>query len=305
MEPLPPSPDAPVTEDPSGSTCVSSGAPSVRFHDAHLHLQDPRLGEHLAPLLGLLPALGIRSAVTNGTHAGDWRAVADLAAAHGWIIPSFGLHPWWVSRRRPDWAEVLEQMLVTHPRAAVGEVGLDRWIFSAPATRLPAPPASLAEQAEVLRVQLSLAARLDRPLTLHGLRVWPELLALLRESPRPPRGFLVHAYSGPDSLIPALLDLGAHFSYSAAIAFRPGTAGSGVFAGLPADRVLVETDAPAMSPPRERQRFTLPADADGDVHHPGNLLLAYAALAAERGTDVPTLAATVAANQARLFGAVA
>lgn len=114
----------------------------------------------------------------------------------------------------------------------------------------------------------------------------------------------MHAYSGPDSLVPALLDLGAYFSYSAAIAFRPGSAGSEVFAQLPEDRILVETDAPAMPLPRDRQRFTLPADADGEVNHPGNLLVAYAALAAERGTDVPALAATVAANHARLFGVV-
>lgn len=156
----------------------------------------------------------------------------------------------------------------------------------------------------MLRIQLSLAARLNRPVTLHGLRIWPELLALLRESPRLPRGFLVHAYSGPDSLVPALLDLGAYFSYNAALALGPGSASSEVFARLPEDRILVETDAPAMPLPRDRQRFTLPADVLGDVNHPGNLLVAYAALAAERGTDLPTLAATVAANHARLFGAI-
>ena len=272
------------------------------FHDAHLHLQDPRLQDHLPELLDALPTLGIRSVVTNGTHAGDWPAVAALAGAQRWILPSFGLHPWWVAQREPDWADVLERTLRAHPRAAVGEVGLDRWILTAAAARLPGPPASLAEQAEVLRVQLSLAAALHRPVTLHGLRIWPELLALLRESPRLSRGFLVHAYSGPDSLVPALLDLGAYFSYNASIGFRPGTRGSGIFAGLPADRILVETDAPAMPLPRKRQQFTLPADAGGVVNHPGNLLVAYAALAAERGTDVPTLAAIVADNHARLFG---
>jgi TatD DNase family protein len=277
---------------------------SLPFHDAHLHLQDPRLQGSLARLLEDLPTLGIRSAVTNGTHVGDWPTCAALARSHRWIIPSFGLHPWWVSQRPPDWAETLEQMLLAHPLAAVGEVGLDRWILAAPAVRLPGPPAPLKEQAEVLRTQLSLAARLDRPVTLHGLRIWPELLALLRESPRLPRGFLVHAYSGPQTLVPALVDLGAYFSYNAATAFRSGTPAAEMFAHLPEERILVETDAPAMPLPQDRQRFTLPADPHGDVNHPGNLLVAYAALAAERGTDLPALAATVAANHARLFGAV-
>ncbi len=279
-------------------------APLPPFHDSHLHLQDPRLQGHLAQIVASLPTLGIHSVVTNGTQVGDWPAVAALAHTHGWIIPSFGLHPWWVAERASDWAERLERTLLDHPRAAVGEVGLDRWILSAPPARLPGPPAPLAEQADVLRIQLSLAARLNRPVTLHGLRIWPELLALLRESPRLPRGFLVHAYSGPDSLVPALLDLGAYFSYNAALALGPGSASSEVFARLPEDRILVETDAPAMPLPRDRQRFTLPADVLGDVNHPGNLLVAYAALAAERGTDLPTLAATVAANHARLFGAI-
>jgi TatD DNase family protein len=278
--------------------------PSIPLHDAHLHLQDPRLQAHLPALLDALPALGIRSAVTNGTHAGDWSAVAALAHARSWIIPSFGLHPWWVAQRQPDWADGLERMLRAHPHAAVGEVGLDRWSLTAPTARLPGPPASLADQAEALRVQWSLAAGLSRVVTLHGLRVWPELVALLRECPRLTRGFLVHAYSGPDSLVPALLDLGAHFSFNAGIAFRPGSVGSGLFAGLPADRILVESDAPAMPLPRDRQRFTLPPDEHGDVNHPGNILVAYAALAAERRTEVPALAATVAANHDRLFGAV-
>jgi len=279
-------------------------AVSLPLHDAHLHLQDPRLEGSLATLLDDLPALGIRSVVTNGTHVGDWPAVAALASSHRWIPPSVGLHPWWVSQRPRDWAERLEQALLAHPLAAVGEVGLDRWILTAPAARLPGPPAPLTDQAEVLQTQLALAARLDRPVTLHGLRVWPELLALLREVPRLPRGFLVHAYSGPETLVPALLDLGAYFSYNAALALRPGAAASGIFAHLPEDRILVETDAPAMPLPRDRQQFTLPADGHGDVNHPGNLRVAYAALAAERGTDLPALAATVAANHARLFGVV-
>ncbi len=274
------------------------------LHDSHLHLQDPRLQGHLAQIVTSLPTLGIRSVVTNGTHGGDWAAVAALAHAHRWILPSFGLHPWWVAERAPDWADALERILLDHPHAAVGEVGLDRWILTAPAARLPGPPAPLAEQADVLRIQLGLAARLNRPVTLHGLRIWPELLALLREAPRLPRGFLVHAYSGPDSLVPALLDLGAYFSYNAAIAFRPGSARSELFAQLPEDRILVETDAPAMPLPGDRQRFILPPDGHGDLNHPGNLLVAYAALAAERGTDLPTLAATVAANHTRLFGAI-
>ena len=72
---------------------------------------------------------------------------------------------------------------------------------------------------------------------------------------------------------------------------------------MPVERLLVETDAPAMLLPREHQRHTLPTTADGQpVNHPGNLAAAYAGLAELRGVAVAALAAQVEQNFVRLFG---
>ena len=96
--------------------------------DAHNHLHDPRLAPHLPAILAELACLGVTRAVVNGTREDDWPAVAALARAHPWIVPSFGLHPWHIATRSPDWLAHLREQLDAHPGAAIGEIGLDRWI---------------------------------------------------------------------------------------------------------------------------------------------------------------------------------
>src|SRR5438477_18936 len=75
-----------------------------------------------------LPRLGVGRAVVNGTREDDWPAVAALAAAQPWVLPSFCLHPWYAPKRTANWLDGLRQQLDAHPRAGVGEIGLDRWI---------------------------------------------------------------------------------------------------------------------------------------------------------------------------------
>ena len=97
--------------------------------DAHNHLQDPRLDPWREEILVGREAGGVGAMVVNGTREADWKEVATLAEANAWITPSFGLHPWWVRERGEDWLEILEQWLDRFPQAAVGEIGLDRWVF--------------------------------------------------------------------------------------------------------------------------------------------------------------------------------
>src|SRR5690349_7823144 len=96
--------------------------------DAHNHLHDTRLAPWREGLLRELPVLGVRCAVVNGTREDDWPAVAALAAGTSWVLPSFGLHPWYVVQRTAQWREALVAQLDAHPAAGVGEIGLDRWI---------------------------------------------------------------------------------------------------------------------------------------------------------------------------------
>lgn len=277
------------------------------LYDAHQHFHFPALRPHRAQVAAELHALGLRGTVVNGTCEEEWPEVAALAGMYPWVRPSFGVHPWDAGNRSADWQARLRAALVADPRAAVGEIGLDRWITD---HLRPDDPrlaglrvAPLAEQVEVCAAQLELAAELDRPASLHCLHAIGPLHDLLRTARRPARGFLLHAYSGPPDLVAPLAALGAYFSYNAHFLHPRYAARARAFAAVPADRLLVETDAPGLDLPAARARFTLPAGPDGEaVHHPANLIVAYEALAGLRGMPLEALATQVEANFLRLFG---
>lgn len=280
------------------------------LHDAHNHLQDETLAPHLARITAAWPELAGSSGlmVVNGTHPSDWPRVAELAASHPFILPAFGIHPWDTGAPRPaDWLADLRARLLADPRASVGEIGLDRWILD---TARPDDPrlagvrrAPMDEQIATFLPQLALAAELDRPATIHCLHAFGDLLPLLRAHPLPARGFLLHAYGGPADLVPELTALGAYFSFNPNFLDPRKTRLQEPFKTIPADRLLCETDAPAMIPPQPWRTHKLPPAADGSpVNHPGNIEAAYTGLAALRGEDPAALAAQVAQNFTRLFG---
>ena len=278
------------------------------FYDAHNHLQDAWLAPHRARVFADLAQLPLRAAVVNGTAENDWEEVARLALAHAFIRPSFGLHPWNVGNATPRWRETLQRQLDAQPHAAIGEVGLDRWILERARpddSRLAGlRRASIDEQRIAFTWQLQLAAERGLPVTVHCLDAWGVLLEVLRETKRPACGFLLHAYGGSAELARDFAALGAYFSFSGYFLGERQAAKRAVFAALPVERLLVETDAPAMPLPAAKRAYSLPGLADGNpINHPANIGAVYAGLADVRGVDVATLSGMVAANFRRLFGA--
>ena len=260
--------------------------------DAHNHLHDARLLPHRAEIFSALAQLGVTRAVVNGTREDDWPAVASLAREHSFVIPSFGLHPWHVAARSPDWLARLRGNLDANPAAVIGEIGLDRWIAGH----------DHDVQREVFSAQMALAAERDLPATIHCLRAWGPLWDLIRTGPVPSHGFLLHAYGGPGEMVRGFATRGGYFSFNAYFLHGRKAAQRAVFQQIPIDRLLVETDAPDMSPPDDRNARPL-RDAGGEpLNHPANLALAYTALADLRGLSVDQLTAQVAENFARLFG---
>lgn len=140
-------------------------------------------------------------------------------------------------------------------------------------------------------------------MTLHCLQAWDELETVLAESPLPSRGFLLHAYSGPAGRVPWLLKRGAHFSFNGHHCHPRFADRRAIFASLPPDRLLVETDAPAMIPPLTCTVDTLPPRPDGTaVNHPVNLLGAYRALSELRKVDLAGWCDQIETNHLRFFG---
>jgi TatD DNase family protein len=264
------------------------------LYDAHNHLQDEWLTPYLPQVIDVQKALNIRGAVVNGTCDNDWEAVTQLARAHDWVIPSYGIHPWRTAERSPDWLDQLRARL--DKGGAIGEIGLDRWKEGF----------DFADQQAVFRAQLQLAAQRNLPATIHCLRAWGALWEILREEDVPGCGFLLHAYGGPVEMIAQFAERGAYFSFNGYFLGETRHKKREAFPEVPSDRLLVETDAPAMPLPADLTRYPLPDTSNGEpVNHPGNLPVAYEGLAALRGMAVEELAKQVEQNFRRLFGRIA
>jgi len=264
----------------------------VILFDAHNHLQNAALAPHLPGVVADLERIGLARAVVNGTREADWDRITTLAQAHAWVLPSYGLHPWHIQARTPHWRDRLAG-LIENGHAAIGEIGLDRWIEGF----------DLQDQTEVFAWQLDLAARHNLPVTIHCIQAWGALWEHLRASPLPECGFLLHAYGGPVEMVEGFVRLGAFFSFSGHFLHERKTARREIFRQLPAERLLVETDAPDMPLPPERIQYHLPESPQGlTLNHPANLRAVYEGLAELRGETLETLTGQIAKNFQRLFG---
>ena len=304
--------------------------------DAHDHLQDGRFAGMQDDLVAAAVRTGVVRLVVNGTGEADWPEVADLARRHPQVVPSFGGHPWYLGRRTPDWRRSLERFIDTTPGSAVGEIGLDRWMLENPdrwrarmartagipaartvvtedvahcfvdaglPTVVPDIPPSMIDQEEAFVWQLRLAAARDFPASIHCLDAWGRMIELLRDHPRPTRGFLLHSYGGPAEMVAPLAKLGARFGFPGYFLHERKARQREVFREVPPDSLLIETDAPDQSLPQALTTHPLidPADGKG-VNHPANLAAVYRGYADFTNEPVERLAARVRRNFTELFG---
>lgn len=278
----------------------------MNLYDAHNHLHDEWLLPHLDRIASDLTKIGLAGAVMNGSTPDDWSQVSALASRFAWVVPSYGVHPWDCGNRPADWLGRLESRLATEPRAHVGEIGLDRWMLE---RALPDDPrlaglrrAPLDEQIEVFTAQLALAAADNRAASIHCTDAWGALFDTLRTTKLPARGFLLHAYSGPVEMIKPFAELGAYFSFNGSYLDLKRAHQRNTFKSVPSDRLLIETDAPAMPLPLSIERHALPPSPTGTrMNHPANIAAVYSGLATFLNLHPALLATTVDANFHRLF----
>jgi TatD DNase family protein len=145
------------------------------YIDAHNHLQATGLESLLQQVIQTCAGIGVVRMVVNGITEQDWDRIKDLASQHGFVTPSYGLHPWYLSEKQAGWEDRLEQRLIADPKAHVGEVGLDLWM------RDP----DLSAQIETVRHSLRIAERNHRTITIHCLQAWEQLHEVLRSERLP------------------------------------------------------------------------------------------------------------------------
>lgn len=215
---------------------------------------------------------GVTRCVVNGTYPDDWKRVKELAQKHpDLIIPSYGLHPWKVPCEQ-DWKPLLKQYLSEEQTPCIGECGLDRWMADF----------NVQSQQEAFLFQLDLACEMNIPISIHVLKAWDWFMDILRERKSrvtglPARGFLLHSYNGSAELIPELVELGAYFSFSGYYLNKLKKNNLKIFTRIPIKRLLVETDAPDMSPPIEvithpLLSHTTDSETSCHINHPANLI---------------------------------
>lgn len=293
----------------------------MRLFDAHCHFYEETLLGHWGEVAAACREVGIAGAVVNVDSERDWGTVEKLARENAWLLPAYGVHPWAAGNRSADFLEKLRRLLVADARASVGEIGLDRWMLERAReddARLEGfRRAGIEEQSEVFAAQWNIARELGRTVSIHCIRAFGDLERVLRGLENLERGFLMHGYLGPAEMVDFFAERGAYFSFNAGCLRDVGKeelrrlVADGdklprrleVWRKVPLERLLVETDAPAMPPPEEWSRFELAGDWCGArMNHPANLAVGYEVLALLRGVSVGELASRVGENFGSIFG---
>lgn len=252
------------------------------LYDAHIHLAAPSLIEKQEEIFATLSEMKVERVVCNGTSPDDWIDVLHLAEQHSMVVPAVGLHPWKVPQAKTDWKSQWIHCL-DNSEAVIGEIGLDQWIDGY----------DVQLQQDAFSFQLNQATRRNLPVSIHCLKAIGPLMDTLRHHPLPQRGFHLHAYNGPTELLPELVSLGAFFSFNAGQLKPNRSRILNNIRSVPAERLLIETDAPDFLPLPEHRPHQLD---NSEYNHPANLVAGYHAIAKVRKADPEELTAQVGAN---------
>ncbi len=253
--------------------------------DTHCHLQDPRFGEDLAPLLARAQQAGVTHLVCCGTREADWARVLELSQRHPSVLLMLGLHPWYAQGAGPGWLERLEGQLKEGPMG-IGECGLDFAVENA----------DRSLQEAVFRSQLRLARKWNRPLSIHCRRAWARLQTIAREEGLPEAGAVIHAFSGSVEVAREVQDLGFHLSFGCSLAKPQHARAAKAVQAVAESSLLFETDAPSLFP------RDLPGWGGCALSEPAHIHLVLEAAARIRGTDLASLTALAYKNSERIFG---
>lgn len=273
--------------------------------DTHCHLDFEKFDPDRSEVLRRAREAGVERILIPGLTAASSRSVAELAASHPMLYASVGVHPteagtWGGGTRRQ-----LESLALQHPSsfgeakiAAIGEIGLDYYWNTAPHDL----------QKNALREQLDLAAGLGLPVVLHFrekgdalhgkcaeglLQILEEWTAGLRReaSPLAERPGVLHSFSGSLETARAAIALGFYLGVTGPVTYPRAVARQEIVARLPLGSLLIETDAPFLSPDPMR----------GGRNEPAFVRLIADKIALLHSCTIEEVAAITSENARRLF----
>ena len=255
--------------------------------DTHCHLDASEFDADRDAVVERARAAGVAQIVLPAVGRENFEAVRTLAHAQGFAY-ALGIHPLYVERAGDDDLRHLSEALAEHrgdPRlVAVGEIGLDHVV----------PDLDLARQERFYAAQLKLARQLDLPVILHVRRSADTLLKHLRA--RPVRGGIAHAFNGSEQQALAFVALGFKLGFGGAMTFERALQIRRLAQALPAEAIVLETDAPDIPPHWLYRSAAELAAGEQSRNEPGELPRIAQTLAELRGLSLRELAALTSAN---------
>ncbi len=216
--------------------------------DSHCHLTDPRLHQQLDAVLSRANAAGVVRMITIGTSLEDDRAAIELCRGRENLRCAIGIHPNHCQDAELSDIETLRELQRELSVVALGEMGLDYFHNFADRDR----------QKRFFEAQLALAAELGRPIVIHSREAIDDTLAILKSVPTVRAVF--HSFTGTIDEGMKILDAGYLLGFTGPVTFKKNDGLREVVKRTPKDRLLVETDAPYLTPePMRKQKTNEPA----------------------------------------------
>lgn len=245
------------------------------FIDTHCHLDAAEFDGQQAAIVREAQAAGVATLVLPAIERANFATVQTLCARYPNCAPAYGIHPMYTDRARPADLDVLRVYLARPETAAVGEIGMDFFI----------PHYDQACQEYFFIEQLKLAREFDLPVLLHIRRAQDSVLKHLRQIRV--CGGIAHAFNGSAQQAHEFIKLGFKLGFGGAMTYSRATRLRELAASLPAESIVLETDAPDI-PPDFLER--------GLPNKPGYLPRIAQALAELRGISPEEIARVTTAN---------
>ena len=255
----------------------------MQLFDTHCHLDEEAFSQDVEEVVARAKAEGLLGLATIGTTAASSRAAVELADRFPGVHAVVGIQPNYVAEAAGDDWETICRLAERPVVIAIGETGLDHYWDHAPADL----------QVEMFRRHMALAREHDLPFVVHCREAEADVLTELeREALRGPLRGIMHSFCGDAATAARCVELGMHISLSGMLTYKKNDALREVAAGVPLERLLVETDAPYLAPIPFRGKRNEPAH----VRHTAECL------AEVQGLDLEALATATTDNALRLFG---
>ena len=252
--------------------------------DSHCHLDSPQFDADREAVIARSAQSGVTRVVNPGADVPSSRAAVALAQQHESIYAAVGIHPHDAKTLDADALEEMKRLARSSKVVAIGEIGLDYYRNLSPRD----------VQRWAFEVQLEIAAELGLPVILHDRDAHDDVLAILRDwhSTFAARVGVLHSFSGDESLAERALAMGFFIGVSGPVTYKNADRLRQVVRAVPLERLLVETDAPYLTPQLRR----------GQRNEPAYVRMVAQAVADVRGLALEQVAVQTTANAGVLFG---